>query len=73
VVAAELCVQHERQCQVTLASRRLWFILCTSRPSAVQAAAIMEHQRGTSVLVIDDEQRVIGALNTNDLMHAKVI
>jgi arabinose-5-phosphate isomerase len=33
----------------------------------------MEQHRITSVLVVDDDGRLVGALNTNDLMRAKVI
>jgi arabinose-5-phosphate isomerase len=33
----------------------------------------MELHRITSVLVVDAQQRVVGALNSNDLMRAKVI
>ncbi len=40
---------------------------------AVDAAAVMEQHRITSVLVVDDAGRLVGALNTNDLMRAKVI
>jgi len=40
---------------------------------AAQAAAIMEQHRITSVLVVDEQERLIGALNSNDLMRAKVI
>jgi arabinose-5-phosphate isomerase len=40
---------------------------------AVEAAGVMEHNRVTSVLVVDDAQRLVGALNSNDLMRAKVI
>ena len=40
---------------------------------AVQAVALMEQHRITSVLVVDDEGVLCGALNTNDLMRAKVI
>jgi arabinose-5-phosphate isomerase len=40
---------------------------------AVDAAAVMERHRITSVLVVDDEGRLVGALNSNDLMRAKVI
>lgn len=40
---------------------------------AVDAAEVMERHRITSVLVIDDQQRLVGALNSNDLMRAKVI
>ena len=40
---------------------------------AVDAVALMEQHRITSVLVIDASGRLCGALNTNDLMRAKVI
>jgi arabinose-5-phosphate isomerase len=40
---------------------------------AAQAAQTMEAQRITSVLVVDADARLVGALNTNDLMRAKVI
>jgi arabinose-5-phosphate isomerase len=40
---------------------------------AAEAAAIMEQHRITSVLVVDDQNVLIGALNSNDLMRAKVI
>jgi arabinose-5-phosphate isomerase len=40
---------------------------------AVEAAAMMEQNRITSVLVVDREGRLCGALNSNDLLRAKVI
>jgi arabinose-5-phosphate isomerase len=40
---------------------------------AVEAAELMELHRITSVLVVDDEGRLCGAVNSNDLMRAKVI
>ena len=40
---------------------------------AVEAADVMELHRITSVLVIDADSRLVGALNSNDLMRAKVI
>ena len=40
---------------------------------AVDAVTLMERHRVTSVLVVDAEARLCGALNTNDLMRAKVI
>ncbi len=40
---------------------------------AVDAAAAMEQHRITSVLVVDAQERLVGALNSNDLMRAKVI
>lgn len=47
----------------------------TVRPDAlaVEAAGLMEANRITSVLVVDDVGRLQGALNSNDLMRAKVI
>jgi arabinose-5-phosphate isomerase len=48
---------------------------CTVRDQAlaVDAAALMESRRITSVLVVDAYGRLCGALNSNDLMRAKVI
>ena len=40
---------------------------------AVEAADLMEASRITSLLVIDDGGTLVGALNSNDLMRAKVI
>ncbi len=40
---------------------------------AVDAAQLMEQHRITSVLVVDDVGALCGALNSNDLMRAKVI
>ncbi|HMM84656.1 KpsF/GutQ family sugar-phosphate isomerase [Azohydromonas sp.] len=40
---------------------------------AVDAATLMERHRITSVIVVDADGRFVGALNTNDLMRAKVI
>lgn len=40
---------------------------------AVDAVDLMERQRITSVLVLDAQGRLCGALNSNDLMRAKVI
>jgi arabinose-5-phosphate isomerase len=40
---------------------------------AVEAAELMEAHRITSVLVVDADDRLVGALNANDLMRAKVI
>jgi len=40
---------------------------------AVDAADLMEQHRITSVLVVDADARLVGALNSNDLMRAKVI
>jgi arabinose-5-phosphate isomerase len=48
---------------------------CTVKASALaaDAAALMEQHRITSVLVVDEDGRLCGALNSNDLMRAKVI
>jgi arabinose-5-phosphate isomerase len=40
---------------------------------AVEAAELMEKYRITSVLVIDADDKLCGAVNSNDLMRAKVI
>ena len=40
---------------------------------AVDAADVMEKHRITSVLIIDAQGHLVGALNTNDLLRAKVI
>ena len=40
---------------------------------AVEAADLMEHHRVTSLLVVDAEGRLVGAINSNDLMRSKVI
>jgi arabinose-5-phosphate isomerase len=40
---------------------------------AVEAAELMEQHRITSVLVVDDQGKLCGAVNSNDLMRAKVI
>jgi arabinose-5-phosphate isomerase len=40
---------------------------------AVEAADLMEQHRVTGLLVVDAEGRLVGALNSNDLMRAKVI
>jgi arabinose-5-phosphate isomerase len=40
---------------------------------AAQAVEVMEHHRITSVLVVNEQGVLCGALNTHDLMRAKVI
>lgn len=40
---------------------------------AVEAVDLMERNRITSVLVVDGQGILVGALNSNDLMRAKVI
>jgi len=44
-----------------------------SHALAAEAAELMELYRITSVLVVDETGRLCGALNTNDLLRAKVI
>jgi len=45
----------------------------SSSALAVEAADLMESRRVTSVLVVDSAGRLCGAINSNDLMRAKVI
>ena len=40
---------------------------------AVEAAEMMERHRVTGLLVVDASGRLVGAINSNDLMRAKVI
>jgi arabinose-5-phosphate isomerase len=40
---------------------------------AAEAAQLMEQHRITSVLVVDTAGKLVGAVNSNDLMRAKVI
>lgn len=40
---------------------------------AAEAVVLMEAHRITTVLVVDEDGALVGALNTNDLMRAKVI
>ena len=47
--------------------------LVPSEALAVEAAALMERHRVTGLLVVDGDARLVGALNSNDLMRAKVI
>jgi arabinose-5-phosphate isomerase len=54
-------VMHRSPCTISL------------KALAVDAAQIMENRRITSVLVVDGEGHLCGALNSNDLMRAKVI
>jgi arabinose-5-phosphate isomerase len=48
-------------------------VVIASDALAVEAAELMEHKSVTSVLVVDADGRLCGALNSNDLMRAKVI
>ena len=40
---------------------------------AVEAASMMEDHKISAVIVVDREQRVVGALNIHDLLRAKVV
>jgi arabinose-5-phosphate isomerase len=48
-------------------------VLIEAQALAVEAAELMEIKSITSVLVVDSEGHLCGALNSNDLMKAKVI
>ena len=54
-------VMHESPCVIN------------SQALAVDAAELMESRRITCVLVVNDTGRLCGAINSNDLMRAKVI
>ncbi|MEZ7814900.1 MAG: CBS domain-containing protein, partial [Burkholderiaceae bacterium] len=45
----------------------------SSQALAAQAADLMEAQAVTSLLVVNLDGELVGAVNTNDLMRAKVI
>ena len=45
----------------------------SSAALAAEAASVMETRRITSLLVVDDDKRLVGALSINDLLRAKVI
>ena len=40
---------------------------------AVEAVKIMEDSKISQILVVNDNGKLVGALNTHDLMRAKVI
>ena len=40
---------------------------------AVEAARMMEEHKISAVIVVDDEQHVVGALNIHDLLRARVV
>jgi arabinose-5-phosphate isomerase len=40
---------------------------------AVEAVKLMEDHRISQILVVDEDRRLIGALNMHDLFRAKVI
>ena len=48
-------------------------VITTFEMTPGTAADLMEASRITSVLVVDEAGRLSGALNSNDLMRAKVI
>jgi len=47
--------------------------LIRSEALAVEAAELMERHRVTGLIVVDADDRLAGAINSNDLMRAKVI
>ena len=40
---------------------------------AVEAAHLMEEFKISALLVVDEEKRVVGALNIHDLLRARVV
>ena len=40
---------------------------------AVEAARLMETHKISGLIVVDDEQRPVGALNIHDLLRARVV
>ena len=40
---------------------------------AVEAARLMEEHKINALLVVDDGNRVVGALNIHDLLRARVV
>ena len=40
---------------------------------AAEAAVLMEHHKITGLIVVDSEQRAVGALNIHDLLRARVV
>jgi len=69
------CVEQGRDLRDLIAADVMFTRPRTIRPDvlAVEAADLMEAHRITSVLVVDADGRLVGALNSNDLMRAKVI
>ncbi len=69
------CVERGRDLRALVASDVMHPEPRTIRPDvlAVEAADLMEAHRITSVLVVDAQGVLVGALNSNDLMRAKVI
>lgn len=69
------CVEQGRDLRNLVASDVMFTRPRTIRADAlaVEAAELMESHRITSVLVIDAEGKLVGAINSNDLMRAKVI
>jgi arabinose-5-phosphate isomerase len=69
------CIEQGRDLRGVKAAEVMHRTPRTVRPEAlaVDAADLMEEARITLVLVVDAERRLVGALNSNDLMRAKVI
>jgi arabinose-5-phosphate isomerase len=45
----------------------------TSDKLAIEAAQLMEKHQIHALLVVDEQQRVVGALNIHDLLRARVV
>ncbi|MGA8278070.1 MAG: CBS domain-containing protein, partial [Rhodanobacteraceae bacterium] len=45
----------------------------TAEKLAIEAARLMEAHKIHALLVIDDDNRVVGALNIHDLLRARVV
>ncbi len=69
------CVEQGRDLRSLVAADVMYTHPRTIRPDvlAVEAADLMEAHRITSVLVVDAQGKLVGALNSNDLMRTKVI
>jgi arabinose-5-phosphate isomerase len=69
------CVEQGRDLRDLVAADVMFTRPRTIRPEvlAAEAADLMEAHRITSVLVVDAQGKLVGALNSNDLMRAKVI
>ena len=44
-----------------------------SQALAVEAAHLMEEHKISALVVVDEEQRAVGALNIHDLLRARVV
>ena len=48
-------------------------VTITADKLAVEAAQLMEKHQIHALLVVDEQQRVVGALNIHDLLRARVV